>query len=131
MISGVYHNRLKIGMLLQADPTVQYSLGRHVERVLYRDLEVNSPYNTYRNPGLPPGPIASPGGKSIVAALFPADVKFLYFVAFPDGHHEFTMTMQQHEGAKARARAAWDSAARARAGQSVGRSGLRVPAPRR
>lgn len=95
-ISAVYHNRLKRGMMLQADPTVLYALGRHENRVLYRHLEVKSPYNTYRNVGLPPGPIASPGSASIEAALFPADVPFLYFVAHPDGHHEFTSTMREH-----------------------------------
>jgi UPF0755 protein len=104
-ISAVYHNRLKRGMLLQADPTVQYALGRHTARVLYRDLEVNSPYNTYRNVGLPPGPIASPGSASIEAALFPADVPFLYFVAHPDGHHEFRTTFREHNEAVRRMRA--------------------------
>jgi UPF0755 protein len=96
VISAVYHNRLKRGMMLQADPTVIYALGRHVTRVLYRDLEVKSPYNTYRNVGLPPGPIASPGSASIEAALFPADVPYLYFVAHPDGHHEFRATLREH-----------------------------------
>jgi UPF0755 protein len=103
-ISAVYHNRLKRGMLLQADPTVQYALGRHTARVLYRDLEVKSPYNTYRNVGLPPGPIASPGSASIEAALFPADVPFLYFVAHPDGHHEFRTTLREHNEAVRRMR---------------------------
>jgi UPF0755 protein len=98
-ISAVYHNRLKRGMLLQADPTVLYALGRHESRVLYRHLEVKSPYNTYRNVGLPPGPIASPGSASIEAALFPADVPFLYFVAHPDGHHEFRATLREHNEA--------------------------------
>lgn len=96
IISAVYHNRLKRGMALQADPTVQYALGRHVSRVLYRDLQVDSRYNTYRYRGLPPGPIASPGSASIEAALFPADVPFLYFVAHPDGHHEFRRTFREH-----------------------------------
>jgi UPF0755 protein len=99
VISAVYHNRLKRGMLLQADPTVLYALGRHAARVLYRDLEVKSPYNTYRNVGLPPGPIASPGIASIEAALFPANVPFLYFVAHPDGHHEFRATLREHNEA--------------------------------
>lgn len=98
-ISAVYHNRLKIGMMLQADPTVLYALGRHENRVLYRHLEVQSPYNTYRNVGLPPGPIASPGLASIEAALFPADVPYLYFVAHPDGHHEFRTTVREHNEA--------------------------------
>ena len=105
IISAVYHNRLKRGMLLQADPTIQYALGRHTARVLYRDLEVKSPYNTYRNVGLPPGPIASPGTASIEAALFPADVPYLYFVAHPDGHHEFRATLREHNEAVRKMRA--------------------------
>jgi peptidoglycan lytic transglycosylase G len=100
VIAAVYYNRLKDGMPLQADPTVQYALGHHTERVLYRDLEIDSPYNTYLHPGLPPGPIASPGGASLRAALAPANVSYLYFVAAPDGHHEFRATMAQHEQAK-------------------------------
>lgn len=100
VISAVYHNRLKKQMLLQADPTVQYALPAHTRRLLYRDLDVKSPYNTYRNAGLPPGPIASPGGPSILAALFPANVEYLYFVAFPDGHHVFRTTLAEHEQAK-------------------------------
>ena len=111
-ISAVYHNRLKIGMMLQADPTVLYALGRHENRVLYRHLEVKSPYNTYRNVGLPPGPIASPGSASIEAALFPADVPFLYFVAHPDGHHEFTSTVREHNEMVRRMRALRRQAAR-------------------
>ncbi|MCC6316111.1 MAG: endolytic transglycosylase MltG [Gemmatimonadaceae bacterium] len=99
VISAVYHNRLKVGMRLQADPTVQYALGRHVERVLYKDLEVDSRYNTYRYTGLPPGPIASPGAPSMAAAAGPASVPFLYFVAHPDGHHEFRRTFREHAAA--------------------------------
>ena len=99
VISAVYHNRLKIGMRLQADPTVQYALGRHVERVLFKDLEIDSKYNTYRYAGLPPGPIASPGAASIEAAVFPASVPYLYFVAHPDGHHEFRTTFREHADA--------------------------------
>ena len=112
-ISAVYHNRLKRGMLLQADPTVLYALGRHAARVLYRDLEVKSPYNTYRNVGLPPGPIASPGIASIEAALFPADVPYLYFVAHPDGHHEFRATLREHNEAVRQMRLLRRRAARA------------------
>lgn len=96
VIAAVYYNRLRLGMPLQADPTVQYGLGHHVGRVLYRDLEVESPYNTYTHPGLPPGPIASPGGASLRAALAPARVPYLYFVAAPDGHHEFRSTIAEH-----------------------------------
>lgn len=104
VISAVYHNRLKIGMLLQADPTVQYALGRHVDRVLYKDLELDSRYNTYKHVGLPPGPIASPGAASIEAALYPASVPYLYFVAHPDGHHEFRQTFSEHTEARAQIR---------------------------
>lgn len=105
VIAAVYYNRLKDGMPLQADPTVQYALGHHTERVLYRDLTIDSPYNTYLHLGLPPGPVASPGGASLRAALHPANVPFLYFVAAPDGHHEFRATMAGHEQAKRAVRA--------------------------
>jgi UPF0755 protein len=109
VIAAVYLNRLREGVLLQADPTVQYALGKHVARVLYKDLEVDSPYNTYKHKGLPPGPIASPGKPSIEAALYPANVPYKYFVAFPDGHHEFRKDLAAHELAVAQARRAWDS----------------------
>lgn len=104
LIAAVYRNRLQRGMLLQADPTVQYALGEHVARVLYKHLETASPYNTYRVPGLPPGPIASPGAASMEAAVHPADVPYLFFVARPDGRHEFRMTFAEHEQAIARIR---------------------------
>jgi UPF0755 protein len=100
VISAVYHNRLRERMLLQADPTIQYALGRHTPRILYKDLLVKSPYNTYLHVGLPPGPIASPGGASLVAALYPAKVAYRYFVAHPDGHHEFRTTLAEHESAR-------------------------------
>jgi len=99
VIAGVYLNRLREKMLLQADPTVQYARGKHAPRVLLKDLEIDSPYNTYRYPGLPPGPIASPGGASLKPTLFPANVPFLYFVAAPDGHHEFRRTLAEHQAA--------------------------------
>ena len=99
VIAAVYYNRLRKGMLLQADPTVQYALGHHVGRVLYKDLAVASPYNTYVHKGLPPGPVASPGVASLAAAANPANVPYLYFVASPDGHHEFRMTLQEHTSA--------------------------------
>jgi UPF0755 protein len=99
VIAAVYYNRLEKGMLLQADPTVQYALGHHVGRVLYKDLAVKSPYNTYVNKGLPPGPVAAPGVASLAAAANPANVPYLYFVASPDGHHEFRMTLQEHTSA--------------------------------
>ena len=106
VIAAVYYNRLRRGMLLQADPTVQYALGHHVGRVLYKDLAIQSPYNTYVNKGLPPGPIASPGVASLAAAANPANVQYLYFVATPDGHHEFRMTLEQHTNAVRQVRAA-------------------------
>jgi UPF0755 protein len=119
VIAAVYLNRLRTGMLLQADPTVQYALGKHVARVYYKDLEVDSPYNTYKHKGLPPGPIASPGRASIEAALYPANVPYVYFVAFPDGHHEFRGDLKGHEQAKAAARKAWDSVDVARRADST------------
>lgn len=114
VIAAVYYNRVRDGMLLQADPTVQYALGKHLPRLFYKDLEVESPYNTYRHKGLPPGPIASPGKPSIIAALYPANVAYEYFVALPDGHHEFRANLREHDQAKALARRAWDSLALAR-----------------
>jgi UPF0755 protein len=96
IISAVYWNRVKQGIRLQADPTVQYALPKHVARVYYKDLEVDSKYNTYKNAGLPPGPIASPGEASIAAALAPANVPYLYFVARGDGGHEFRTTFKEH-----------------------------------
>lgn len=124
VIAAVYLNRLRNHMLLQADPTVQYALGEHQSRVLYKHLEVESAYNTYKHAGLPPGPIASPGRASIVAALYPANVSYLYFVALPDGHHEFRNDFAGHESARRLARQAWDSASIAvhrEAGPSDGR----------
>jgi UPF0755 protein len=111
VIAAVYLNRVKAGMLLQADPTVQYALGRHVARVLYKDLEIDSKYNTYKYPGLPPGPIASPGRPSIIASLNPANVPYKFFVAHPDGHHEFTTDFSAHSIAVRGARREWDSVA--------------------
>jgi UPF0755 protein len=111
VIAAVYLNRLRIGMMLQADPTVQYAMGRHVTRVFYKDLEIESPYNTYRHTGLPPGPIASPGRPSIVAALNPASVPYRFFVAYPDGHHVFTSDFTAHGAAVRAARRQWDSVA--------------------
>jgi UPF0755 protein len=99
-IAGVYHNRLRIGMALQADPTVQYAIqlatGERKPRLFTKDYRTPSPYNTYLHPGLPPGPVNSPGLRSIEATLYPADVPYLYFVAAPDGHHVFSRTYQEH-----------------------------------
>lgn len=101
-IAAVYHNRLKKGMRLQADPTVQYALPGEPRRLFYKDYSYDSPYNTYLHSGLPPGPINNPGRASIVAALFPADVDYLYFVATGEGGHIFTRTLQEHAAAKRR-----------------------------
>lgn len=96
IVSAVYHNRLKKGMLLQCDPTVIYALGEKGTPLTRQDLQVDSPYNTYRHYGLPPGPISSPGRASILAALHPAEVDYLYFVARGDGTHHFSRTSREH-----------------------------------
>lgn len=113
VIAAVYLNRLRTGMRLQADPTVQYALGEHVTRLFYKDLDIDSPYNTYRYAGLPPGPIASPGRASIVAALNPASVNYRFFVAHADGHHEFHVDYASHSRAVAAVRRERDAAASA------------------
>ena len=128
VIAAVYLNRLRTGMLLQADPTVQYAHGKHVARVLYKDLEIDSPYNTYKYKGLPPGPIASPGRPAIVAALNPANVPYTYFVAYPDGHHVFTTNFAAHSVAVRNARQKWDSIAALR--RDTGRVAPAAPSPR-
>ena len=106
LIAGVYLNRLRRGMLLQADPTVQYALvdvpaptfgGYWKKELSAADLSVDSPYNTYRTPGLPPGPICNPGLASIQAALRPAATEYLYFVAKGDGSHVFAETLAEHD----------------------------------
>jgi UPF0755 protein len=107
-ISGVYHNRLAAGWRLQADPTVLYALGGYRARLLYAAIDSveDSPYNTYSQTGLPPGPIGSPGALAIDAALTPEAHDFMYFVAWPDGHHIFTQTLAEHNAAKEDARLA-------------------------
>src|SRR3989454_1092519 len=105
-IAAVFYNRLKRGMMLQSDPTVTYALGITRNRVFYSDLNVRSPYNTYRNRGLPPGPICSPGRAAFHAVLFPLpDSTELYFVARGDGTHIFTKTWENHLAAIAHVRA--------------------------
>lgn len=99
-IAGVIENRLRRKMRLQIDATVLYALGHHKDRVLYKDLNIESPYNTYRHAGLPPGPIANPGLPSLMAALHPEANDFLYYVARPDGSHLFSRTLREHEAAK-------------------------------
>lgn len=97
-ISGVIHNRLEIGMLLQIDATIQYILGETKEFLTYADLEIPSPYNTYQHPGLPPGPIAAPGQPSIEAALYPEDTDYFYYNYKYDGtgEHYFSETYEEH-----------------------------------
>ncbi len=105
VVSAVYHNRLRTGMRLEADPTVAYAMGGFRGRLLYKDLEIDSPYNTYKHAGLPPGPICSPGASSIRAALYPDEtVTALYFVARGDGTHVFSTTLADHHAAVRAAR---------------------------
>ena len=99
-ISGVYHNRLKLGMKLQADPTIQYIIEDSPRRLLNKDLRIKSPYNTYIYKGLPPGPINSPGRNSLLAALYPEKNDFIFFVARGDGYHTFTTNERDHNIAK-------------------------------
>jgi peptidoglycan lytic transglycosylase G len=99
LVAAVYRNRLTAGMALQCDPTVIYALeraGRYNGNLTRADLQFDSPYNTYRYPGLPPGPIAAPGQASLAAAAQPADVPYLYFVSRNDGSHAFATTLAEH-----------------------------------
>ncbi len=97
LISAVFHNRLRRRMPLQSDPTVMYGLSRFSGRLTKAHLQSPSPYNTYLNHGLPPGPIASPGRASIMAALYPASSQYLYFVSRNDGTHAFSRTLREHD----------------------------------
>jgi UPF0755 protein len=112
-ISAVYHNRLRLGYRLQADPTVLYALGGRRARLLFAAIDsvADNPYNTYTQRGLPPGPIAASGEAAIHAALYPADVSYLYFVARPDGSHIFTHSLQEHNRAREVARGERSAAA--------------------
>lgn len=102
IIAGVFYNRLKEKWRLESCATVQYLLDEPKEVLLYRDLEIESPYNTYKYGGLPPGPIASPGKASLMAALYPAEVDYMFFVAEKDGSHYFSITLAEHEKATRR-----------------------------
>ncbi|RSD24110.1 endolytic transglycosylase MltG [Mesobacillus subterraneus] len=95
-IASVFYNRMEEGMMLQTDPTVLYAHGEHKDRVFYKDLEIDDPYNTYKIMGLPPGPIANPGVMSIEAALAPAETDFFYFLATSTGDVIFTRTLADH-----------------------------------
>lgn len=99
MIAGVYHNRLKRRMRLEADPTIQYVLQDGPRRLLFSDLKIKSPYNTYLHYGLPPGPINNPGRKAILAALYPVDHRYLFFVANGQGGHTFSTNYAEHQRA--------------------------------
>ncbi|MGG2064290.1 endolytic transglycosylase MltG [Bacillus sp. S14(2024)] len=99
-IASVFYNRLAKGMPLQTDPTVLYALGKHKERVLYEDLKVNSPYNTYVVKGLPVGPISNSSVKSVEAALEPAQTEYYYFLAAPDGQVYYAKTLEEHNALK-------------------------------
>ena len=96
LIAAVYHNRLKKGMRLQADPTAVYGLRAWITKVSSQDLKRKSPYNTYRHKGLPPGPIANPGRGAILATLYPENVDYLFFVAQGDGSHYFSKDYGEH-----------------------------------
>lgn len=100
IIAGVFYNRLAQGMYLQSCATVQYAQGVVKATLSEQDVQIDSPYNTYKNPGLPPGPIASPGHASLEAALYPADTQYLFFVAKPNGAHIFSTTYDEHLKAK-------------------------------
>jgi UPF0755 protein len=101
-IASVFYNRIEKGMMLQTDPTVLYAQGKHKERVVYKDLEVDSPYNTYKHTGLPPGPIANAGRVSLEAAVDPEESDFYYFLATSDGKVIFTKTLEEHNKEKAK-----------------------------
>jgi UPF0755 protein len=97
LVAAVYHNRLRVGMRLEADPTVAYAMGGYRGRLFYRDLEIESPYNTYKVSGLPPGPICSPGEEAITATLYPdTTCQAIYFVAEGNGGHIFSRTLAEH-----------------------------------
>jgi UPF0755 protein len=100
LVSAVYHNRLAKRMALEADPTIQYIIPDGPRRLHLSDLMIRNPYNTYRFLGLPPGPINNPGLRSIKAAIQPAKVDYLYFVAQGDGSHAFTRDYSSHLAAK-------------------------------
>lgn len=100
LIAGIIYKRLNMNMPLQLCATVQYALGTNKPQLYYKDLEVDSPYNTYRINGLPPGPIAMPGETSLLAAINPAQTEYLYYVAKPDGSHAFATTLEEHDANK-------------------------------
>ncbi|MBU0899324.1 endolytic transglycosylase MltG, partial [bacterium] len=100
IISAVFYNRLKKRMPLSSCATVMYALGKHKEKLLYEDLKINSPYNTYLRLGFPPGPICSPGKETLQAAVSPAPVEYLYFVSLGNGRHKFSKDYLRHVKAR-------------------------------
>ena len=100
IISGVFQRRLKLNRRLESCATVNYALGTNKKRLTYADLEVDSPFNTYRYQGLPPSPISNPGRTALLSVLYPEETEYLYFVARGDGTHIFSRTNREHERAK-------------------------------
>jgi UPF0755 protein len=132
IIAAVFHRRLRIGYPLQADATVQYALGEHQRRLLHAHIDAvaDNPYNTYRNRGLPPGPIASPSDRAVDAVLAPAAVDYLYFVARPDGSHIFSRSLEEHNRAVAAMRRLRAERERAGAAAPTGaETGTATPPP--
>jgi UPF0755 protein len=95
-MAGVYYNRLRAGMPLEVDATIEYVFPEHHTVITRRDLEIDSPYNTYRHTGLPPTPIANPGKASIDAAFTPVHSEYLFYVYKGNGHHAFAKTLEEH-----------------------------------
>jgi UPF0755 protein len=102
LIASVIYNRLRLGMPLEVDASIEYALPEHHDVITKRDLAIDSPYNTYQHAGLPPTPIANPGKPSLDAAFFPAHTEYLYYVAKGDGHHAFAKTLSEHNANVAR-----------------------------
>ena len=126
LVASVYENRLRIGMALQCDPTVIYALelrGHYAGNIHRDDLLIDSPYNTYRYPGLPPGPIASPGRASLDAVVHPADTEYLYFVSKNDGSHLFATTLAEHNKNVQKFQVEFFKAGRAGRAGTAGRAG--------
>lgn len=109
IVAGIFYNRLADGWLLQSCATVQYILGKQRDRITYKDLEIESPYNTYLHEGLPPGPIASPGRTSLEAVVYPEDTEFFFFVTKKDGsqEHLFARTFAEHKKNNAKSQGSW------------------------
>jgi UPF0755 protein len=134
IVASVYENRLRIGMPLQCDPTVIYALelaGRYDGNIRREDLSIDSPYNTYRYPGLPPGPIASPGIASLDAVVHPVESDYLYFVSRNDGSHVFAKTLTEHNDNVQRHQVDYFRAGRAGQGGKAGQAGGAGKAGRR